>query len=198
MAQTQTGKWSLKRLSRLTVPESRELSLPALFLLGMAVAVVHRYFDFNLGLPGHHGLELLTAVMFARLTSDRPWVAVMVITGTAVGEVGLSPHILNAFKNVPLYYLIGVVIDGGYYLLGRRARFLPVAAALGAGAFVLKPLCLYGVAAVSSLTFGFMRHADWFPVVTYLCFGGIGSICGALLARAWRGGQQKADPGPSA
>lgn len=187
MAQMQTGKWSLKRLSRLTAPESRELSLPALFLLGVAVAVVHRYFDFNLGLPGHHGLELLTAVMFARLTSDRPWVAVMVITGAAAGEVGLSPHILHAFKNVPLYYLIGVVIDGGYMLLGRRCRFLAVAAALGAGAFVLKPLILYGIAAVSSLSFGFMRQAGWFPIVTYISFGGIGSICGALLARAWEG-----------
>ncbi|MEJ2760260.1 MAG: hypothetical protein P8126_01635 [Gammaproteobacteria bacterium] len=191
MAETQTGKWSLRRLSRLTGLESRELSLPALFLLGAAVAVVHRYFDFNLGLPGHHGLELLTAVMFARLTSERPWVAVIVVTGTACGDVGLSPHIMHAFKNVPLYYLIGGVIDGGYYLLGRRSRFLPVAAALGAGAFVLKPLVLYILAAAVGINFGFMRHADWFPIVTYICFGAIGSICGALLARAWRGGEQK-------
>jgi len=131
--------------------------------------------------------------MFARLASDRPWVAVIVVTGTAAGSVGLSPHILHAFKNVPLYYLIGLVIDGGYMLLGRRAHFLPVAAALGAGAFVLKPLILYAIAAISSITFGFMRQADWFPIVTYLSFGGIGSICGALLARAWQGGHGK-DP----
>ena len=197
MAELQTGKWSLKRFLRHTDRKAAELPLPAMFLLGVTVAVVHRYFDFNLGLPGHHGLELLTAVMFARLTSDRPWVAVLVVTGTACGTVGLSPHILHSFKNVPLYYLIGLAIDGGYYLLGRRCRLLPVAAALGAGAFLLKPLVLFGVAAVLDTSFGFMRHAEWFPIVTYITFGAIGSICGALLARAWRGGQQKPDTDPS-
>lgn len=191
MAQTQTGKWSLKRLSRHTGLESRELSPAALVLLGVAVAVVHRFFDFGLGLPGHHGLELLTAVMFARLSSDRPWVAVLVITGTAAGTVGLSPHLMHAVKNVPLYYLIGVAIDGGYYLLGRRARLLPVAAMLGAAAFVTKPLLLFGLVAVAEASFGFMRHAAWFPLVTYLTFGALGSIAGALLARAWGGGQRK-------
>jgi len=197
MAQMQTGKWSLKRLSRLTGLESRELSPAALFLLGVAVAVVHRYFDFNLGLPGHHGLELLTAVMFARLTSERPWVAVIVITGTAAGTVGLSPHIVHAFKNVPLYYLIGGVIDGGYYLLGRRCRLLPVAAALGAAAFLTKPLILLGIAALVDTSFGFMRHVAWFPIVTYISFGAIGSIAGALLARDWRGRQEKPGAGVS-
>jgi hypothetical protein len=193
MAELQTGKWSLKRFSRLTGLESRELSLPALFLLGVAVAVVHRYFDFNLGLPGHHGLELLTALMFARLASDRPWVAVVVVAGTAGANLGLSPHILHSFKNVPLYFLIALMIDGAWRVLGERCRALPVAAAVGAVAFVAKPVLLLGAAALIGTSFGFMRHGAVFPIITYISFGTIGAICGALLARAWRGGQQKPD-----
>ena len=188
MAELQTGKWSLKRFSRLTGLESRELSLPALFLLGVAVAVVHHYFDFNLGLPGHHGLELLTALMFARLASDRPWVAVVVVAGTAGASLGLSPHILHSLKNVPLYFLIALIIDGAWRVLGERCHALPVAAAVGTVAFVVKPLILLGTAALIGTSFGFMRHGALFPIITYISFGAIGAICGALLSRVWRGG----------
>jgi hypothetical protein len=193
MAEMQTGKWSLKRFSRLTDRKTAELSPPALFLLGVAVAVVHHYFDFNLGLPGHHGLELFTALMFARLTSDRPWVAVVVVAGTAGAALGLTPHILHGLKNAPLYFLIALIVDGAWRVLGERCRALPVAAAVGGVAFVLKPLLLLMTAALIDTSFGFMRHGTLFPIVTYISFGAIGSICGALLARAWRRGQQKPD-----
>lgn len=185
MAETQTGKWFPKRQSSLTGRESAELSVPVLLLLGVAVAAVHRFFDFGLGLPGHHGLELLTALMFARLASDRPWAAVFVAAGAAGGDLGLSAHLLHSLKNAPLYFLTGLIVDGGFLLLGRYSRLLPVAALLGGVAFLVKPLAMLGIAGIGDVVFGFMRHGVVFPLITHASFGVVGAVVGALLARAW-------------
>jgi len=192
MAEMQTGKWSLKRFLRLTDRSTAELPLPALFLLGVAVALVHVSFDYSLGLPGHHGLELLTALVFARLVSSQPLAAAMVAAGAASGDVAFAGHLLHSLKSVPLYFLSGLLVDGAWRLLGERCRTLPLAALVGAAAYMAKPLGMLAVAGIAGMTFGFMRHGAAYPIITHAAFGAVGAICGALLARAWRSGQQKA------
>lgn len=194
MAESQTGKWSLKRLLKHTGLESAELPLPALFLLGVAVALVHVSFDYSLGMPGHHGLEFLTAVVFARLVSTQPLAAAMVAAGAASGDVAFAGHMLHSLKAVPLYFLTGLLVDGAWRILGDRCRALPLAALVGAAAYMAKPLSMLAVAGISGMVFGFMRHGAAFPLVTHAAFGAIGAICGALLARAWMGKHKKPDP----
>lgn len=185
MAETQTGKSSIKKLLNLSDRESAEFPVAALPLLGLAVALLHSKLSYSLGLPGHHGLELMTALIFARLTSSRHWAGIILITGTIGGDLALANDFLHSLKHAPFYLLTGFLVDVLYMAFGSQSRRLLSAAAIGAAAHVSKPLILIILAAFIDIKFGFFRHGVVFPLVTHSAFAAVGAICGALLARAW-------------
>lgn len=185
MTELQTGKWSTRSPSRHSGLEGELRGTAALLLLGFAVALLHSRLNYSLGLPGHHGLELYTALLFARLVTKRSWAAVTVATGLVVGDLSLAADFLHNLKHVPLYFLAGAIVDFAFMRLGPRCRFIPVAACIGALAHVSKPLIMTAVALATGAAFGFERHGPWLPIITHMAFGAIGAICGAILARAW-------------
>ncbi|MBI2994079.1 MAG: hypothetical protein HYY48_07890 [Gammaproteobacteria bacterium] len=184
MALMRIGRLSARKLSKLSGLEDRTLSVPALLLLGFAVSLLHTKLNYSLGLPGHHGLELMTAMLFARLVARERWAASILALGTVAGDLTLATDFLHNLKHVPLYLLAGTLVDGSYALLGERCRLLPIAALIGGTVHLTKPVVMLAVAAISDASFGFMRHGDLFPLITHFAFGAVGAIGGALLARA--------------
>ena len=186
MAETQTGKFSIKKQLKLSDRESAEFPVAALPLLGLVVALLHSKLGYSLGLPGHHGLELMTALLFARLTSTQRWAGIILITGTIGGDLVLANDFLHNLKHAPLYFLSGFLVDVLYMVFGSQSRRLLIAAVIGALAHVSKPIVLFTLASFIDIKFGFFRHGMVFPLLTYPAFAIVGAICGALLARAWQ------------
>ena len=160
-------------------------TLAPMLLLGVVVALLHSRLNYSLGLPGHHGLELFTALMFTRLVTGRGWAAVTVATGVVAGDLMFAADFMHNLRHVPLYFLAGAIVDMAWLWLGRRCRLIVVAACVGAVAHMSKPLFMSGVSLATGAAFGFERHGPWFPLITHAAFGAIGAICGTILARAW-------------
>lgn len=184
MVQQLIGRLSTRPSSSLTDLESSLNQLAALFLLGTAVALIHNCYDLGLGLPGHHGLELMTALVFARLSSSLPWAAVVVVTGAITGDFALTDKLVHSAQHAPLYLIFGLLVDLVYRCVGEHCARLPIAALLGALVHLSKPLVLTSLAAAAGLEFGFLRHGPVFPLLSYAVFGAVGGAAGALLARA--------------
>lgn len=195
MALTHVGRLSAKTLLKLSGLEDGTLSVGALLLLGFAVAVVHTTLNFPLNLPGHHGLELMTAMLFARLIARDRWATLILAGGTAGGDLILAADLLHNLKHVPLYLLAGGSVDVLYRMFGARCRLLVIAALVGAAAHLTKPLVMLALAAGTGASLGFLRTGTIFPFITHAAFGAIGAICGALLARAYLE-RRRGDPSP--
>ncbi|MGH8629407.1 MAG: hypothetical protein ACREU7_01405 [Burkholderiales bacterium] len=196
MAETLAGKWSTKRLSRLAGLDVAELSVWVLLLLGFLVAVLHSKLDYSLGLPGHHGLELMTALMFARLVSRERWACLIVATGTVGGDLVPASDLMHNLKHVPLYFLVGGLVDLLYRLLGERCHKPAYAALIGGAVHMTKPLIMTSIALATGAAFGVPRHGPIFPILTHFAFGAIGAVCGALLARAYLDARRVPPPEP--
>lgn|SRR5690606_9791159 len=188
MGGTVAGPSWTSRLSSLTGLDRGELPLWALPVTGAIAGLLHHGIDLSdtsLNLPGHHGLELMAALVFSRLASTRPWAALCAVTGTIGTDLALTSDFLHGLKHVPTYALTAVLVDAAFRLAGARGRGWWVPALIGGLAHVAKPLFFLGVALVTGMTFGFMRHGPVFPLVTHFSFGAVGAVCGAVLARGW-------------
>lgn len=182
-----TGEWSTKKsLRRFILSDEGELAVLPLLLLGAAVALVHDRLDFSMGMPGHHGLEWMTVLLFARFTSRRPWAALIVAAGTTATDLGLADSFLHAARNVPLYFIGAATVDLLYRAVPARWRGVTSGAAIGVAAHGTKILIM-ALLALSGVEFGVFRNGFLFPLATYAGFGLVGGASGALLAQAWRG-----------
>ena len=160
---------------------SKPRQLILLFALGIAGVVLHVTFHLPLKLPGHHGLEWMAILVFARCVSPLKWSASITAGSAAI----LSTLPVWGFSEplVPLFYLLpGVVLDMGY-------RFVPAARAsvlwlgvIAALAYACKPVSRYFIAALSDLHFGSLAGGLALPLSTHLTFLTT-VILGAALAR---------------
>lgn len=99
--------------------------------LGAAGVALHAGFRWPLHLPGHHGLEWMALLAFARVTASRRWSASAV--GLAAAGVALAPAWGFHDPFAPLAYLLAGVLLDGLCLAGERVPrgvVLPVGAAL--------------------------------------------------------------------
>jgi hypothetical protein len=181
------GRSPAGKSSSLFIPETGEVTAVALLLIGAVAAILHAKLRLGIGLPGHHGLEWMTALLFARCASGRDWAALIVGLGAAGAAVALAAaDPAHLAKAVPVYLLSAGLVDLVYRATPGRLRGILAAALIGALVYGAKPVLQLGAAALADATFGFMRHGNVFPVVTHAAFGLIGGACGALLARGLR------------
>ncbi len=183
-----------RSLSRFIVNDAGELSLLSLLLLGAAVALVHDRLDFALGMPGHHGLEWMTVLLFARFTSRRTWVAIVVAAGAAGTDLGLAGNLMHAVYKIPLYSASALMVDALYIALPRRWHTVPAGALVGLLAHCTR-IIIMALLALAGVKMGVFRNGFLFPFMTYAGFGLVGGACGALLAQAWRHGVPGHRPG---
>ncbi|HEY7841735.1 MAG TPA: hypothetical protein VIC61_09210 [Gammaproteobacteria bacterium] len=149
----------------------------------MAAAVLHAKLRLGLGLPGHHGLEWMTALLFARCASGRAWACLIVGLGAATAEVALTVDPGHLPKAVSVYLLTAALVDVLYRATPPRLRGVAAAALIAALVYGAKPAVQLAIAALAGIEPGFMRHGTWFPIVTHVGFGLVGGACGAILAR---------------
>jgi len=148
---------------------------------GLAGVALHASFHWPLKLPGHHGLEWMAILVFARCMSPLRWSAS--ITAGSAALFAAMPVWGFSEPLVPLFYLLpGLVLDLGYrFVPGARASvlWLGVIAAL---AHACKPVARYFIAVLSDMHFGSLAAGLAFPLSTHLVFGLAGGLAGAV---AW-------------
>ena len=69
MHTTNTRFWKKKSLSQYVLDSDGSLSLFVLFSLGIMAAFLHQHLRMGLDIPGHHGLEWMTLLVFGRMQS---------------------------------------------------------------------------------------------------------------------------------
>jgi len=103
--------------------------------LGAAGVALHAGVRLPLHVPGHHGLEWMALLAFARLAVPGRWAATG--TGTAAAAVAYLP--IWGFHDpfAPLVYLSAAVVFDALCLLGARRAPRLVSAAAGGLAFTV-------------------------------------------------------------
>jgi len=178
------GAWQPKTSSSVSErPLFATLDREWLFLIGIGLlgVIAHASVNLPLKLPGHHGLEWMALLMFARVVSASPWAATIAATSAA------------AFSYLPVwgfhettiglsYLLSGWIIDGGYRAIKSRAA--PVLALIAALAHAAKPLWKWAAASSLGVHFGSVEAGVWYALGLHLMFGAVGGIAGALAGTA--------------
>ena len=179
-------KFWKKQLSDPFVHEKDErLTGFALFALGILAAVLHQHLRMGLNLPGHHGLEWMTILLFARMQSSYRWAGVIVASGAATAYLLQASYLplAHTIKPAFIYLLNGYCLD---ILIRYTPSKLPLfikGMILGGISFMAKPVLLIPVALVFDISFGsFSKHGYLFPVITHFAFGSIGAFAGIYLA----------------
>lgn len=186
MHNTNTGFWKRHTLSQYVLEKDGSLTLPVLFLLGVLAAIMHQHFRMGLNIPGHHGLEWMTLLLFGRMQSRHRWAA-MVIAGGAVITYMMQTGFLPAAhtsKHALVYLLNGACLDILFRYTPKNMPVVLKGMILGGLSFMAKPIMFLPFAILFEISFGsFSKHGYLYPVLTHFMFGSIGAICGIYLVR---------------
>jgi len=164
--------------------------LALLLIAGVAATALHAKFNWPLRMPGHHGLEWMALLVFARCASSYRWAALAV----AIGAAASTSVPVWGFKDPGLSHALAYLVQGLaldlLYGAGARVRHRLLALALfGALAHAMKPpvywLLLHSVGG----HYGSLTNGLWYPWTSHLMFGFTGALAGALVWKAtqrWR------------
>jgi len=151
--------------------------------LGLLAVILRASVNLPLKLPGHHGLEWMAILMFARVMSDAPRAAT-VVAGSAAAFAWLPVWGFHAGGMEWGFLLSGLVVDGGWRLL--RARATVALALLAAAAHGIKPLFKYALVLATGAQSGSIESGLAYPLVCHLLYGVVGGAVGVMAGKALR------------
>ena len=185
MSNTTTKSWKKNPLSPFVHEHDGSLTLLSLILLGAFAALLHQHLRMGINVPGHHGLEWMTVLLFGRLQSKHRWAGVMIASGAAGAYFAQSAAmpLAHAFKPALVYLLNGVCLDLMFRMTPVRLPIILKGMLLGGLTFMIKPAVLIPVTMLLGVSFGsFDKHGYLYPVLTHFVFGTVGAISGIALA----------------
>ena len=155
-----------------------------LILAGIAAVALHAQFHLPLRIPGHHGIEWMGILIFARCLSPLPGAASLVALSAAASS--LIP-VWGFHENGAVlgYLLSGILVDFAYRYAWVR-NHLAALAILGALAYVSKPLLQWGLALGFGVKYNSLSHGIANVLANHFMFGVIGALTGGLAARVTR------------
>jgi hypothetical protein len=151
--------------------------------LGLLAVTLRASVNLPLKLPGHHGLEWMAILMFARVMSDAPRAAT-VVAGSAAALSWLPVWGFHAGGMEWGFLLSGLVVDGGWRVLRTQATV--ALALLAAAAHGIKPLFKYAVVLATGAQFGSLEAGFAYPLVCHLLYGVVGGAVGVVAGKALR------------
>lgn len=186
-SQVERGAWRPRSSSSATdllasVFGNRRAEFAFLVGIGAVTVLLHESVNWALQMPGHHGLEWMALLMFARtLSGERHAATVAAASAAALSALPFAG--MNPSASVS-YLLAGLVVDTLYRLMRRPgAGRLGVIAALG---HVTKPLWKFALTKGATVHFGSVANGLGLTVAGHLTFGFVGGVAGALAGLAVR------------
>ena len=190
-----TRFWKKRSLSQYVHEVDGSLTFYALFVLGIIAAVLHLHLRLRgLNIPGHHGLELMTILLFGRMLSKHQWAGLIVAAGAA------STFLLHAsylpmgqtVKPAVFFLLNAFILDNLFRIVSVKLPVIIRGMFLGGLGFIIKPVIYIPIAFYLEVSFGsIVKHGYFMPVLTHFMFGSIGAICGITLAGLMTGNSGK-------
>jgi len=155
----------------------RQRSTLVLMSLGVLAVLIHASFRFPLNLPGHHGLEWMALLMFARLGSSFRWAAGVAAVGAALATMVPALGFHNPLT--PLYYLVpAIALDALWLLLPARWHAsVPALVAMASVAFLTKPLVQ-----LAGMVTGVMPVKAGFSLPYVMASHFLFALCGGVVA----------------
>jgi hypothetical protein len=163
--------------------------LMLLLALGAGVVILEELFRFALKLPGHHGLEAMALLAFARLSCHYRWSASIAAVASAATAAALG--VGHGALTPVLYLLPGLFIDLGVMLVPAWRRgllWLPLFAAFG---YAAKPVVKWFAMQGIGLEFGSLLNGLAYPFSTHLVFGFTGALVAMVAWKNWPGQQSR-------
>ena len=178
--------WKKKSLSQYVHEENGSLTLFALFVLGVIAAMLHLHLRLRgLNIPGHHGLELMTVLLFARMQSQYRWAGLMVAGGAATTFLLHASYLpMGQTAKPAIFFLMNAfILDSLFRVISDRLPVIVKGMVFGGISFIIKPIIYIPIAIYLEVSFGSItKHGYFLPILTHFTFGSIGAICGITLA----------------
>jgi len=194
MYNTNIKFWKKLSLRRYVLDDDGSLTSIVLFTLGVIAAVLHQHLRMGLNMPGHHGLEWLTLLLFGRMQSRYMWAGLLIASGAATSYLlqALTDPLAHSLTTSLLFLLNGVVVDVLYRRVPDNLPVIFKGIILGGVSFMTKPVVLIPIAILFDAEFGsFDKHGYYYPVMTHFMFGSIGAVTGISLAQLAISGSRK-------
>jgi hypothetical protein len=160
---------------------------------GALIGLLHETFRWPLKMPGHHGLELMAIMMFARCASGAHYAA----TTTSLGNVFVSAFFTHELMIQQVIYLLqGLLIDSCYPKLSQAKPRLNlylwvlIAGFLAGMAHAIKPVFKWLMKFGIDFHAGSLVNGLSYPLMSHILFGAIGGIVGAYAWRAYQDNRQ--------
>ena len=182
---TMTGKLSPgKSFGAIEDDASLSLKMFALLVgLGTAVVLLEMAFRMPLKLPGHHGLEAMTLMVFGRLWSGQRWAATLIGASAATTALMLGA---GHGAMMPIFYLLpGMIFDLSLRFAPGVRQIMILLPLIGGLAWASRPLVRWLAAQGFDLQFGSLSNGLAWPVFSHLLFGTIGAAIAVIGWRQW-------------
>lgn len=149
----------------------------------MSAAWLHEALRWPLHLPGHHGLEWLAILVFARVVARARYAASWAALGAVAAAVLPAFGTQGALGDCA-YLIAGIGMDLAWHALPAIRRS-PLGLAVVAGlCHATKPLWFTVLAVSTGARFGSIVDGVLEPWFMHFCFGCAGGLVGASLALA--------------
>jgi len=155
------------------------LEVILLLLTGVLAIVLHARLRTPINIPGHHGIEFMTIIIAARLSSKLKWASSISALGIGIfilfPVLGFKDPMMGFNYMLPLFL---VDIAYNYFIKSEKYRNLIIALAAGIG-YMLIPLSRIILTFTTGYPYStFLKHGFLTPVLTFFIFGLLGGLLG--------------------
>jgi len=163
-------------LTNLTLEKILEVML--LIIAGVMAIVLHARLKTPINVPGHHGIEFMTIILAARLSSKIKWASS--ISAMGIGVFILFPVLGFSDPMAGFNYMLPCFMLDFVYLVSNNIRYRKIILALGAGlAYMMVPLSRIIFSMTTGYVFpSFLKHGMVTPMFNFFFFGLAGGALG--------------------
>mgnify|MGYP006883060621 CR=1 FL=1 len=163
-------------LTNLTLEKILEVIL--LIIAGSMAIVLHARLRTPINVPGHHGIEFMTIILAARLSSSMKWASS--ISALGIGIFILFPVLGFSDPMSGFNYMLPCFMLDFVYNVSKNTKYRKLVLTLGAGlAYMMVPLSRIIFSMTTGYIFpSFLKHGMITPMFSFFFFGLAGGALG--------------------
>lgn len=149
-----------------------------LFFIGLLPIVFHFRSGYNLGIPGHHGMEYMAMIMVGRTVTRSRWASVMmtlgIITALFIPYVGIKNPVTAIVFIMPPF-----IVDLFYNYIKNWKNNILLLALTGGIAYTILPVYKTIIHFTTGIPYKPILLNPVYPFITHFVFGFAGALLGA-------------------
>jgi len=157
------------------------LEMILLVLLGVFAITLRMKLRIPVGIPGHHGLEVMALLMAGRYISR-------ISVASSISALAAALFMFFPFMGIKdpflpaIYIIMGISLDLIYYAFKDYKKYLALFALMGGIAYMMIPVCRMLITAFTGYPYNSLIKGGFFyPMAMHFLFGMAGALFGAGL-----------------